>query len=94
MSTTESRSVDFSGNAFPSFFKQDGSVFAGLLDDLGVFFNGLLGDVMLLLPVHVAEVNDLVEDAAGGARDGGFVDRAVLERFRHFFGIELCRRIR
>ena len=34
-------------------------------------------------------MNDLIEHTAGGASDGGFGHGAVLEGFRHFFGIEL-----
>ncbi len=68
--------------------EQHGGVFAGPLDDLGVLFDGLGGYVMFRQPVHVAEVNDLVEHAAGGASDGGFVHGAVLEGFRHFLVVE------
>ena len=67
--------------------EQDGCFFAGLLDDLGVLFDGLLSDFVLRLTVEVAEVDDLVEHAAGGAGDGGFGDGAVLESLGHLLGV-------
>ena len=57
--------------------EQDSCIFAGLLDDPGVFFDRLLGDFMLRLAIEIAEVDDLIEHAAGGAGDGGFSDGAV-----------------
>ncbi len=69
--------------------EEDGGVFAGLLDDFGVGVDVLRGDFVLGLAVEVAEVDDLIEDAAGGAGDGCFIHAAVFERGGHFFGIEL-----
>ena len=84
MRTTESRSAAFSGRMAAFIFQEHGRVFAGFLDDFGVGFDGLGRDFVLGLAIHVAEVNDFVEHAAGGARDRGFIDRAVFEGVRHF----------
>ena len=68
--------------------EQYGCIFAGLLDDLGVLFDGLLRDFVLGLAVEVAEVDNLIEHAPGGTGDGGFGDSAVLECLGHLLGIE------
>ena len=53
---------------------------------LALAFDGLVRHVVLRLAVQVAEVNDLIEHTAGGARHGGFADGAVLERLGIFCG--------
>ena len=69
--------------------QQHGGLFAGLLDDLRVGFDGLRRHFVLGLAVQVAETDDLIEDASGGAGDGGLVHRAVLESLGHLFGVQL-----
>ena len=87
MRTTESSSRCLEGQDAAFVLQQDGRVFAGLLDDFGVGLDGLRGDFVFGLAVEIAEVDDFVEHAAGGAGDGGFSDGAVLQGFRHFLRV-------
>ena len=70
----------------PAFvLEQHGGIFAGLLDDPGVGFDGLRRDFVFGLAVEIAEVDDFIEHTAGGAGDGGFGDGAVFERLAASF---------
>ena len=44
---------------------------------------------MFLLPVHVAEVHNLVEHPSGSARNLCFGYGAIVKRFGHLLGVEL-----
>ncbi len=81
--------IGFQGQGVVFVLQKHGGVFAGLFDDLRIRLNRLRSDAVLLLAVHVAEVHDLVENAARSAGDSCFAYGAILQSLLHSFRAEL-----